>query len=223
MFCEPVQEDLKSVINKPHRGDALSASIEFAKARQLALHAPSQINHCFAAWAVPTLVDAQAPAFAVLAELLTNEYLHRVLREEGGAYGGGASYNNLVGIFHMRSYRDPKIEQTFDAFGAALEWVMQAGIVQESLEEAIISVIQEMDKPLPPYGEAVRSLKRQERGVTDELRQAYRTGVLACTVDQLKGAAQLLRQAAPNRAAFAGNPDAVPAGFVLMDLPALLN
>ena len=39
----------------------------------------------------------------VLARLMTNRFLHRQIREKGGAYGGGARYGS--GIFSFYSYR----------------------------------------------------------------------------------------------------------------------
>ena len=44
---------------------------------------------------------------------------HTAIREQGGAYGGGASYNAGRGSFSFYSYRDPRVEGTLKDFGIA--------------------------------------------------------------------------------------------------------
>ena len=53
----------------------------------------------------------------LLSEILSSCYLHREIREKGGAYGGGASQNS--GAFTMSSYYDPNSSKTIDAFNNA--------------------------------------------------------------------------------------------------------
>jgi len=38
---------------------------------------------------------------------MSTSFLHREIREKGGAYGGGASAAPVEGIFGFMSYRDP--------------------------------------------------------------------------------------------------------------------
>ena len=47
-----------------------------------ALHASAQVNHCFSVWAGPTIAEPDAAFVSVLAELLTNEVLHRSIRKK---------------------------------------------------------------------------------------------------------------------------------------------
>jgi Zn-dependent M16 (insulinase) family peptidase len=42
-----------------------------------------------------------------------------LIREKGGAYGGGASANES-GTFTMYSYRDPRVTETYDNFEKAI-------------------------------------------------------------------------------------------------------
>ncbi|MFT5038364.1 MAG: Zn-dependent M16 (insulinase) family peptidase, partial [Flavobacteriaceae bacterium] len=67
----------------------------------------SPVNHCwtantqvsFCAKAYPTVPASHpdAAALTVLGGVLRNGFLHRVVREQGGAYGGGASQDNQSG------------------------------------------------------------------------------------------------------------------------------
>lgn len=170
------------------------------------LHAAAQVNHCHAAWPAPRLGHPDAAACAVLAEWLTNEVLHRAIREEGGAYGAGASYDAMGGILRMISTRDPRLLGTYADFDAAIDAALNADMTQESIEEAIICVIRDLDKPRPPYREAMRSWSRQRIGITDRMRNQFRAGVLQCTASELRAAAKTwLHRQTPSRCAFAGD------------------
>lgn len=170
------------------------------------LHAAAQVNHCHAAWPAPKIGQAGAAACAVLAEWLTNEVLHRAIREEGGAYGAGASYDATAGIFRMISNRDPRLLGTYADFEGAIDWVLAADMTQESLEEAIICVVRDLDKPRPPYRQAMQSWSRKRLGITDRMRNQFRADVLQCTASELRAAATTwLHRQTPSRCAFAGD------------------
>ena len=75
---------------------------------------PDPVNHCrqptpicFCARAYPTVPSGHddAAALTVLGGVLRNGYLHRTIREQGGAYGGGASQDNQSGAFRFYSPR----------------------------------------------------------------------------------------------------------------------
>ena len=63
-------------------------------------------------------------ALMVLGELMTFNSLLPSIREKGGAYGAGCSPNES-GAFTFYSFRDPKIEQTYDNFEKALNLVVE--------------------------------------------------------------------------------------------------
>ncbi|MGS0740902.1 insulinase family protein [Glaciimonas sp. GG7] len=188
-----------------------------------ALHASAQVNHCFAVWPGPTIAEPDAAFVSVLAELMTNEVLHRSVREEGGAYGAQASHAIATGLFKMTSFRDPRLAATYADFEQAIAWVLDAELTQESVEEAIISVIQTLDQPRSPYAEATNSWARKQIGITEAMRSQYRLNVLGCTADDIRMAAtKWLRNTHPSRAAFVGNTDQDMAGLALTRLAALV-
>jgi Zn-dependent M16 (insulinase) family peptidase len=188
----------------------------------VALHATAQVNHCFAAWAAPTVNHPDAPVLAVLGELLTNLVLHQALREEGGAYGGNAGYSPSAGAFAMMSYRDPRLAATYKDFERSISSLMDTELKQENIEEAIICVIQELDKPRTPFGEVMWAWDQQQQGITEEMRRRYRQGVLQCTAQDIKAAAaKWLLNKPYSRAAFVGNTTQDLAGLELSDLEKL--
>jgi presequence protease len=188
----------------------------------VALLAPGQVNHCFASWQVPAIGHPDAAALSVLANLLTNQVLHQALREEGGAYGGRAKYVPQSGLFTMLSYRDPRLVGTYEDFVRAIAWVVESPLTREHIEEAIIGVIGELDKPYSPYQEAMLAWRMQQRGITQTMREEFRKGVLHCTADELKAVARkYLQGTTPSKAAFAGNGEQNLAGLDRLDLLAL--
>jgi Zn-dependent M16 (insulinase) family peptidase len=49
-------------------------------------------------------IHADSPVLTVASQLLSTLFLHREIREKGGAYGGGASHST-DGVFSFWSYR----------------------------------------------------------------------------------------------------------------------
>jgi Zn-dependent M16 (insulinase) family peptidase len=189
-----------------------------------ALHAVSQINHCVAAWRAPMLHEEGAAALAVAGELMTNQLLHTALREKGGAYGGSAGYTGSSGTFVMSSYRDPRLADTYADFNLAIDQMLETEFSQEELEEAILGVIKGMDKPNAPYDQVLHAWSLHQRGVDDTVRQRFRTEVLGCTLENIRGVVrQWLKNGQPSRAAFAGNLTQDLAGLKGVDLLELAN
>lgn len=123
--------------------------------------------------------DADFAALTLLSPVL-RVYLHPEIREKGGAYGGGAF--SEAGLFGMYSYRDPHIERTLDAFRASVEWAEAGRFSDKDLHEALLSVMADVDAPVAP---SKRGSGMFHNGVTDEMRRAFRNGLLAVTREQL--------------------------------------
>lgn len=150
----------------------------------------TNVYHNAAAYATTTSDDTDTPALMVLAPFLRNGYLHSAIREKGGAYGGGASFDSNAAAFKFYSYRDPHCKETFDHFLMSIDWLLDNEHDEAQLEEAIIGIIAGMDKPGSPAGEAVKSCFAQLHGRDKAYQQALRAKILAVTIDDLKRVAQ---------------------------------
>jgi len=146
----------------------------------------TQVNFCAKAYPTVAPNHPDAPALHVLGDFLRNGYLHRAIREQGGAYGGGAGYHPDSGAFRFYSYRDPRLTETLADFDQALAWLHTQDHPARTLEEAILGVIAAIDKPGSPAGEAINAFLGGLFGRTPEQRRAYRQQVLAVTLDDLK-------------------------------------
>jgi hypothetical protein len=146
----------------------------------------TQVGFCAKAYKAVPPDHPDAPAFSVLGKFLHNGYLHRAIREQGGAYGSGASYDSDSASFRFFSYRDPRLEGTLQDFDQALEWLQSNAHGYRQLEEAILVVIQQIDQPKSPAGEAIQSYFHALHGRTADFRQRFRSRVLGVTVADLQ-------------------------------------
>ena len=145
----------------------------------------SQVNFCAKAYAAVPSGHEDSPALSVLGSFLRNGYLHRAIREQGGAYGGGASYDADSGSFRFYSYRDPRFEETINDFDNSLNWLLDTKHDGQALEEAILSVISNIDNPSSPSGEAINTYYFERHGRDYEWRKHYRQSILNICIDDL--------------------------------------
>ena len=130
--------------------------------------------------------EPDAPALAVLSKILRSLYLHREIREKGGAYGGFALFNAENGLFSMASYRDPHIVQTLKVYAEAAEFIQSAPIDDGDIHEAILQVCSEIDKPDPPGPGARKAFFRWIVGLTDEDRRTYKTNLIKVSLGDVR-------------------------------------
>lgn len=145
----------------------------------------TQVNFCSKAYPTVPADHPDAAALTVLGGFLRNGYLHRAIREQGGAYGGGASQDNTIAAFRFYSYRDPRLSETLDDFDASLKWLRETQHSNQSLEEAILGVIGSIDKPGSPAGEAKSTYQAELFGRTREKREQFRSRVVNVTLNDL--------------------------------------
>jgi Zn-dependent M16 (insulinase) family peptidase len=153
----------------------------------------TQVNFCAKAYPTVPADHPDAAPLTVLGGFLRNGYLHRAIREQGGAYGGGASQDNTIAAFRFYSYRDPRLNETLDDFDASLRWLQETQHTEQSLEEAVLGVVGSIDKPGSPAGEAKTTYQAELFGRTREKRELFRSRVVKVTLkDLLRVAAHYL-------------------------------
>ncbi|WP_066801674.1 insulinase family protein [Moraxella oblonga] len=150
----------------------------------------TNVHHNAIAYPAVTSGHADAPALTILAPFLRNGYLHSAIREKGGAYGGGASFDANSASFRFYSYRDPHCEATFSHFTKSIDWLLDNEHDNDKLEEAILGVIGGMDKPASPAGEAVKDCFSLLHGRTHAMQEELRAKLLTVTIDDLKRVAR---------------------------------
>jgi len=137
------------------------------------------------AFATVSYTDPDAAPLTVLAKLLRAGYLHREIREKGGAYGGMAGFNPESGIFTLLSYRDPQIVRTLGVYDAAAQWAASGDFTPQAVDEAVLAVFSDLDRPLSPAGRAAREFANLLQPLDIDSRQHYRQRVLQVGRDDL--------------------------------------
>ena len=130
-----------------------------------------------------------APVLAVISKLLKSMFLHREIREKGGAYGGFSLYQMENGQFYFGSYRDPHIVRTLQVYDAAADFITSGDYDRENIEEAVLQVCADLDRPDPPGPAAFKAFYRRLIGLSDELRRNFKQGVLEVDLEQVRNAA----------------------------------
>jgi len=141
----------------------------------------------YVAKSIPTVpfTHRDSPRLKVLAQVLSQKYLHTEIREKGGAYGGGARSN--IGNFTFYSYRDPRIDETLNVFNGSTSWLKAATLKEKDLEEAKLSIFQDIDAPIPPSRRGTNEFNSK---VTFPIRQAYRDALFSVTKREIKEVAE---------------------------------
>jgi len=171
--------------------------------RRMGIAIPAQVSYVAESFPAPTYgSDLAAPLF-VLSRLLSNGYLYKKIRVEGGAYGGMCQYDPTCGLFSFLSYRDPHLERTLTVYEEALRFANQRGLSEEEIQKAVIGSIGALDRPMDPVGRGFAAMVRYFSGLTDEERQKFRRAVLSMNHEALsKGGLKYLDRV-KNKAAVA--------------------
>ncbi len=131
-----------------------------------------------------------APLISLAAHIMDNLVLHKRIREQGGAYGAGASLQSTTALFQFFSYRDPNIASSIQAFQEAIETIAAGKFDEEDLDEAKREIIQNLDAPIAPGSRAEVAYTWLKEGKTDDLRLWNRHTLLKADPTSVRRAVQ---------------------------------
>ena len=164
---------------------------------------PTQVSYVAYVLKTPPYTDPASPLLMISAKELSNNYLYKHIRVQGGAYGGMSSFDPSTGLFSFLSYRDPHIAETLQVFKDAQKVYSRNEISSSEMEKAIISTIGMIDKPSDPASRGYTALMRHFAGIEDEMRQKFRDNILSATPKKLRHALSDYFSSAPQSAAVA--------------------
>ena len=147
---------------------------------------PTSVSYVASVLKAPAYTDPASAMLMLAAKELSNSYLYKHIRVQGGAYGGMSSFDPSLGLFSFISYRDPHITETLQIFKDAQTFFSQNEMGADDMEKAILSTIGMLDKPLDPAGRGYAAMMRIFAGASDEMRQNFRDNILAATPSQVK-------------------------------------
>lgn len=179
-FCSKLCNDDSQDVNRINWTDAKAPSKE-----NKGVHVSMNIPVNFCSKVIPTVpyTDPDYAKLRVLSRFLTSKYLHPIVREQNGAYGGGAMLT-LDGVFNYYSYRDPNSRVTLDVFDGTTDWMANNHnlVDDQNLFEAKLSILQQMDQPIAEY---MKGIDLFLYGLSYDIWQTQRARVLAVKKEDL--------------------------------------
>ncbi len=139
---------------------------------------------------VPAITEKAAPAILAAGKILSRQFLHNLIREQGGAYGAFSRYDAGEGIFQFGSYRDPHIESTLKAFNRAVQMLAGGKFSEEDVTGAILMAVADTEKPNTPAEAAEKDYLRRLYGITDKQRQNFKNHLLKVSKREIADAAK---------------------------------
>ncbi|XP_077285107.1 presequence protease, mitochondrial [Arctopsyche grandis] len=142
------------------------------------------VNYCAKSILTVPFRHVDYAKLRVLAKFLSSKYLHPIIREKNGAYGGGARISN-DGIFGFFSYRDPNARITLDVFDDTDSWLKNCPntiLDDQAIFEAKLGILQQLDAPVAEYN---KGLDEFLCGLDSEFLQNHRNNVLQVTKEDI--------------------------------------
>ena len=128
----------------------------------------------------------------VLKTILGYNYLWENVRVKGGAYGCFSRFGKN-GIGYLVSYRDPNLEGTIKVYEEAPSAIEKFDVDERTMTKYVIGTFSELDIPLTPALKGMRSLRAYLSDVSFESIQKRRDETLACTPEDIRKCAELLK------------------------------
>lgn len=140
---------------------------------------PSYVNFVVEGFKIPNFSNEDFPKIQVASNLM-DTYLHKLVREQGGAYGSSISVENRVLTFS--SYRDPNYLKTYIAFEQAIAKYQKGEFSEEDIEGAKLKLFQSVDAIQIREDQG---LMQFYLGITQEQFQEYRRKCLAVQKEEI--------------------------------------
>ena len=157
----------------------------------------------------------------IVCQALAFDYLWSEVRVKGGAYGCG--FQTLrSGSARFYSYRDPRIDETFERFERAADWLASPGLSEDDLDGFVISTVSAFDSPLKPRELIRRQTAGALIGLKPEDRPKTRSEMVGATLAEVTALSPTVKRIAFEgaRCVF-GNKDIIAGsklGFAVYDI-----
>ncbi len=187
-MVQPYEELLTGLVGSLEAGGAIGEQVKPTALERAPEARTAPVPVAFNVRVLKTVryTHEDSPVLLVLANYLRDTFLHRELREKGGAYGAYAQAGVASATFYFGSYRDPNIVRTYDIFDAAVLWVTEGDIEAEALKEAILGACGDVDPLESPDIKGRREATNRATGFTRQARELFKQRLLQVTADDLR-------------------------------------
>ena len=129
------------------------------------LLAASKVNYVIKGANFSKLGHQYSGKLKVLERILSSDFLHNQIREQGGAYGAWASFSR-TGTGYLASYRDPNLDRTLDVYNQSVSFLKAFSPTERQMTRFIIGVIGAEDRPMTPSVKGRLALAQYMQGWT---------------------------------------------------------
>jgi len=190
---EAVKKDLEAFINKLNDNDLPFKEYKFeVGAKNEGLLTQGDVQYVIKGCNFRQLGYEYKGSLQVLKTIQSLDYLWSNVRVLGGAYGSFASFGRSGNMF-FGSYRDPNLKETIEIYNKAEDYLRNFNADEREMTKYIIGTISNFDLPLTPSLIADKSVTYYLSNVTQADVQKERDEVLKCTVEEIRGFADMLR------------------------------
>lgn len=128
---------------------------------------------------------------AVLAKILTTEYLMNEVREKGGAYGSSIVINKNGNVL-FTSYRDPNLSNTLKTFDKAAEFLRNFKADEKQMTSYILGLVNSYDQLLDPMSRGIMSETAYIAGEKAEDTKKLQEEMLSTTASDIAAFADMI-------------------------------
>lgn len=168
------------VATLPHERLSEEVLAQSKETRNIYFGLQSQVHYVTRTYRSVPYTNEDYTKLDLLGLVMGPNFLHKEIREKGGAYGSGLSNGTNTITFY--SYRDPNVMETLDAFDRGIEWILKGEFTDEHLEEAKLQLFSNLDTPIPP---SKKGLRYFDSSITDEMAQQRRDRVFATSREDI--------------------------------------
>ncbi|MCD4656424.1 MAG: insulinase family protein [Planctomycetes bacterium] len=153
---------------------------------------PSQVQYVIKGFNFRKLGHAYNGKLQVLRSIVSLDYFWNQVRVMGGAYGSRCLIARNGSVL-FGSYRDPNLPETFSIYDKIAEYLETFDANYKEMKKYIIGTIGRIDFPMTPSIKGAASFDAYFSQLTQEDRQLERDEILATTLTDIKGFAQMMR------------------------------
>ena len=133
-------------------------------------------------------------SMVVMANMLSSDFMHNMIRAKGGAYGNAINVNRRGGIA-CTSYRDPNIKYSLDTYKILGDWLINNDFSKKDIEEYIIGSMNSFNPVLTPRRAGRMAYTRYLTGLTQAKVEQNLAEALATDETDLANYGQVLNEA----------------------------
>ena len=167
--------------------------IEFkAKSIKEAILSDANVNYLANTYDIKNFDHKFDGSLMLASSILSNPYLHELIRAKGGAYGGGMIINK-ASLLQAYSYRDPNINKTLETFLSIGNLTENINLSQRDFENQQIATMGQILRPKSPQNLGDDDFIKYKKENPKEDREILKE-IKASNIEKIKSFAKLFDQ-----------------------------